>query len=117
MWKGIWRQNEATFKKIGTPLDKDYIRSQVKQLRLSTENHYQHISALKHQNIVSIVGASLETEMFLISEYVRGLNLHGLLHNKSLEMDVPFVVKIAQGIAAGTLVCCTILTFRFGVSS
>eukprot|EP01114_Cavostelium_apophysatum_P006715 TRINITY_DN1814_c0_g1_i4.p1 TRINITY_DN1814_c0_g1~~TRINITY_DN1814_c0_g1_i4.p1 ORF type:complete len:1627 (-),score=534.96 TRINITY_DN1814_c0_g1_i4:46-4926(-) len=99
-WKGIWKGRETTLKKIHTSSSGlSSIREVVQSVREETKNLI-HVRA---DNICTVMGCCIlpEADCAIVGEYVSGMNLQGLIHNRSIAVDVPFVVKIARGIAIG----------------
>ena len=94
-YRSIYNKKEVVLKKLNCNLLQDEIF--VNQFK----EEITQLATLKSPFLFEVLGASTELEFTLVTEYVQGTPLFGMLRNRGIVLDIRDKLKYAQQIAEG----------------
>lgn len=78
-------------------------KSGIKVARRDLKKEIWLLTRLRHPNVVTIMGAVLPKsgEPMLVMEYMESGSLFHLIHNRSVDLDMPLILDLLRDIASG----------------
>jgi len=94
-YRGIYQNKEVVLKKLNCNMIQDeYFMEQFK-------TEVSKLCVLQHPQLIDIRGVSILVSLAMVTEYVQGSPLFGLLRNRGVTFDIAEKIRLAQQIAMG----------------